>query len=606
MYYLDRRHKRSAYTNLRIAFSATKTPPELKRILKKSFINFAQNIVEILRLSKINESYFNKYVKVEGKNNITEAFKQGRGVVLIGTHFGNWEFPNLMISLMGFDYYIYAKEQKRLTKLYLYLNKLRSGVGSNIMDKGNPVLQIARALKNNKLVGMVADHGGKGGEFIPFFGKLAATPTGAMRFALKFDSPVTIGYIHRIKGPYHAIKFLSFEVSRTADLEKDIKDNLIRINNVIEDYVRMYPEDNLWYYKRWKNSPQKNILILSDGKAGHLNQSKAILSVLSNDNPNVKGTIVEVKYKNKFTKHLLTSCALFCSRHCMGCLKCLGFCLEESTFKYLISQQADIIISAGSTLAPVSLFLKKEMAAISICLMNPGILNKKAFDLIISPKHDELAEAKNIVITEGAPNLINDNYLAEQKQLFRDCLFADNKSELNKIVIGVLFGGDTKKLFLTSDNLNKVLKQVRLAAVDFEADLLVSTSRRTSSEQEGLIKASLENTARLLIIANIKNYASAIGGILAYSDIVIVSGESISMVSEAATSGKYTVVFRLTSRKVDRKHNLFLSNLSKEGFIYLVEPLEIYSTIKNIIQTRPPIKKLNDCAAIREALTKML
>ena len=87
--------------------------------------------------------------------------------------------------------------------------------------------------------------------------------------------------------------------------------------------------------------------------------------------------------------------------------------------------------------------------------------------------------------------------------------------------------------------------QIKEAALHYNADILMTTSRRTPSAIEQIILKELKNFERcsLCIIANQRNIPEAVGGILGLSDLVIVSGESISMVSEALSSGKRTIVF---------------------------------------------------------------
>ena len=99
--------------------------------------------------------------------------------------------------------------------------------------------------------------------------------------------------------------------------------------------------------------------------------------------------------------------------------------------------------------------------------------------------------------------------------------------------------------------------------------MLASTSRRTPSDIEGLVKSELEgfDKCRLLVIANERNIPEAVGGILGVSDFIVVSGESVSMVSEAVSSGKYVLVFRPQAKGLclGNKHRLFLENLEKKA-----------------------------------------
>ncbi|HLD69578.1 MAG TPA: hypothetical protein VJA17_02330, partial [Candidatus Omnitrophota bacterium] len=79
-YYTDIRYKSIVYSNLKIAFASTKTPEELKEIAKSLFKNFGQNIIEIFLMPLINAQNFDQFIKIEGKEHVQEALKQGKGV----------------------------------------------------------------------------------------------------------------------------------------------------------------------------------------------------------------------------------------------------------------------------------------------------------------------------------------------------------------------------------------------------------------------------------------------------------------------------------------------------------------------------------------------
>ena len=107
-----------------------------------------------------------------------------------------------------------------------------------------------------------------------------------------------------------------------------------------------------------------------------------------------------------------------------------------------------------------------------------------------------------------------------------------------------------------------------------------------------------------LIIANEKNIPSAVGGILGLSAILIVSPESISMISEAVTSERYVIVFN--SAGLDEKHVRFLDYFSRNNYIYLVEPRDISKTIENIWRSAPAINYLKDNLLVKRAIERLV
>ncbi|TAM42779.1 hypothetical protein EPN54_00930, partial [bacterium] len=100
------------------------------------------------------------------------------------------------------------------------------------------------------------------------------------------------------------------------------------------------------------------------------------------------------------------------------------------------------------------------------------------------------------------------------------------------------------------------------------------------------------------------NNPDVVGAILGFSSIVISSPESISMVSEAASAGKYVMVFK--AQGLSKKHRSFLKNYQDKGYIYLTEAGCLADRVKEIWKNRPPIAIPQDNLKVAQALSKIL
>ncbi|MDD2928170.1 MAG: ELM1/GtrOC1 family putative glycosyltransferase, partial [Candidatus Omnitrophica bacterium] len=172
--------------------------------------------------------------------------------------------------------------------------------------------------------------------------------------------------------------------------------------------------------------------------------------------------------------------------------------------------------------------------------------------------------------------------------------------------IGLLLGGNSKKFILDRALAARLAGQVKAAAEKMDASILITTSRRTSAEVEGLLKQEFKEYPRckLMVIANEKNIPQAVGGILGLSQFIITSPESISMISEAASSSKFVVVF--TSAGLSRKHTGFLKGLALNNYIYLSRIDKLGRTIADIRQNKEPVKVLADRETVSKAIEKVL
>ncbi len=606
-YYFDFKHRARSYANIKQALGNELSPKAIARITKEFYSSFGQSLIEIFLIPKVDQAYMKKYIEIEGLDNIYKGLKKGKGVVLISAHAGSWELANIICGNLGFPFYLFVKGQ-RLPRLNALLNNYRRQKGCSIITKEGGLKQLIEALKNNASVGITLDQGGKNGDLVEFFGRSASMSTGGIKLALKYDSSVVPVYFTRVAGP--KIKVLvgkEIELSKTGDQELDLRDNLKKTTQVFEEYIRKYPRDYLWTYKIWKYSNERSVLILSDGKAGHLRQSEAVSRIISRvlKNKGIESRVetVDVKFKNKFLKTILSLSSILSGKYsCQGCLGCLKKLIDENAYKALIRLKPDIVISCGSGLDAVNFIISAESLSKSIAIMKPSFLSMRKFDLVIIPQHDKPLKKKNVVVTAGALNLINRKYLEEESaKLIHSCNLNPQAD-----YIGLLIGGDSKKFILDKTLMGKVISEVKITADKINADIILTTSRRTSAAVTELIKREFGGFSRLklMVIANEKNIPEAVGGILGLSKIIVSSPESISMISEAANSSKPVVVFK--SGGLSGKHQAFLENLSKNNHIYLSEVNELSAKIEGIWRDKPKVNVLGDNELVAKALEKIL
>jgi hypothetical protein len=169
-----------------------------------------------------------------------------------------------------------------------------------------------------------------------------------------------------------------------------------------------------------------------------------------------------------------------------------------------------------------------------------------------------------------------------------------------------LIGGNSKKFSIDTHDIIELSGQIKKSAQALNADLLLSTSRRTPSAVEQALKNEFTDYARckLLVIANESNNPDVVGAILGLSNIIICSPESISMISEAVCAEKYVVVFKGSG--LSKKHERFLKNYSARGYIYLKQTQGLADGIKEIWPSKPKLNFPQDDLKVMEALNKII
>jgi Kdo2-lipid IVA lauroyltransferase/acyltransferase len=610
IYCLDYKHRCLAYSNIKMALGDKFSPCELKKITKQFYLSFGQNIIDIFLIPVISKEHMNKYLEIEGKENIAEAFKKGKGVIFSAVHAGSWELSNVICAGLGFPFRVFVRGQNfpRLNKL---LNAYRRQKGCRIFEREdqNQLRRLIEALKANEAIGMTADQGGKTGILVDFFGKSASMPSGAVKLALRYDAAILPSFYTRTKDAYYKLIIAPpFSLKRTGNSEEDIRINLQALVKIFEGYITKYPNEYLWTYKIWKYSDIRDILILSDGKTGHLRQAEAaadaVSAVLREKGIKSRVKTLEIKFRNRFSRRLLAFCALLAGKYsCQGCSMCLRRFLSEDSYQSLIKSAADIIISCGSSVAAVNYVVSRENRAKSIVIMRPSLLGLRRFDLAVIPRHDHPPQRKNIVVTEGSLNLIDGAYLKEQAEKLMQA--RASSLEPSGFNIGVLIGGDSKGFYLDAGLVKVIIGQLKDLAEKQNANIFITTSRRTRPEVEQLVKDEFKDypKCRFLVIAGEDNPSYAVGGILSVSRVVVISPESISMISEAVSSGKYVVVF---DAPVSRRHRAFLNRLVQKRYIHLAQPREIAALINKINLEQPEINVLRDKEAFKQAIARII
>lgn len=222
--------------------------------------NLGRNVFELAHwMGWDREKILSLVVREEGWENIEKAKEKGKGLFVVTAHLGNWE---LLGGYLGWKY----KGKASAVAKPLYdprfdelINRFRvEKMGAAAMIKRGLALRgILEALKENQLVLALCDQDtGKDGVFIPFFGKAAWTQSGVPRIALKTGAAVVPAFLVRgADGRFELHVEKEIKVPRTGDKERDAVVLTRHITEVIEKFVRAYPDQWVWMHERWKTRP---------------------------------------------------------------------------------------------------------------------------------------------------------------------------------------------------------------------------------------------------------------------------------------------------------------------------------------------------------------
>lgn len=227
---------------------------EATPIVKRVFGNVVLNMLEFFYLPNISPKNIEKYVDIEGLHHLDRALEEGKGAILLTAHFGNWELCAVTLSMLGYPMTGIGKQQPN-AGITTLLTEYRTRFGGEVYYKGAAIRHVMKALKENKLVYIVSDQdGGKDGVFIDFLNKPASTPAGPAAFARKCAAPVIPVFIRRVGHKQVLVVDPPIKLQETDDIETDIRINLATITKHVEEQIRRYPDEWMWFQKRW-NTP---------------------------------------------------------------------------------------------------------------------------------------------------------------------------------------------------------------------------------------------------------------------------------------------------------------------------------------------------------------
>ena len=216
----------------------------------------------------------------------------------------------------------------------------------------------------------------------------------------------------------------------------------------------------------------------------------------------------------------------------------------------------DLLIATGRQTVALSIAIKRRAGdrVFTVQIQNP-VIKATRFDLVATPRHDRLS-GENVIVTEGALHRVTPERLADEAEHFNGRL-----AGLGRPLVAVLIGGSNRQYRMTRQSTKTLAGGLARLARDHGAGLMVTASRRTGAENEAMLRQRLNAVSAEIWDGKGRN---PYFGYLGLADAIVVTGDSVSMVSEACATGKPVYVFDLEGGS--DKFRRFHENLRDKGF----------------------------------------
>jgi KDO2-lipid IV(A) lauroyltransferase len=257
-YHVDKRHRKVAIDNLKIAFGDSMDDAERDRVVRATYRHFISMIIEIAHIPyKLSLTTWRQYIRFDIERNVLRHILRKKPILLVTGHYGNWEMAGYLFGVYNFSpYSIYRK----LDNPYLdrWLRQFREHTGQRMIPKKGGFDQMEQVLASGGILCTVGDQdAGPKGLFVDFFGKPASTHKAMALMAIQHQAMVVVGAARRINGRFEYEVDIA-KVIEPEDLPAgpDAVELLTReMMEGLENIIRKDPAQYLWLHRRWKHAP---------------------------------------------------------------------------------------------------------------------------------------------------------------------------------------------------------------------------------------------------------------------------------------------------------------------------------------------------------------
>jgi len=247
--------RRRALDHLELAFPEL-DPGERRELLRRAARHLGTTLGEIAWLWRASPEEVARRCAITG---VEQLGSDSGGWVLITGHCGNWELLNARIGVAGVPMAIAVREvfDPRLDRM---AHTLRARFGATVIPRGRLAGRLlVKALITGRTLGLLIDQDIRDipGCFVPFFGRLAWTPSGAASLALKSGRPLAPAFIHRLPDGSHRVEIQTPLATPEGGTEEErVAALTAAATAAIERQIRAHPEQWVWMHRRWRTRPE--------------------------------------------------------------------------------------------------------------------------------------------------------------------------------------------------------------------------------------------------------------------------------------------------------------------------------------------------------------
>lgn len=236
-----------------------KSPRECRVIAVRSLQNVLQTGVEMMRAPKLDRAWMDRYVKDGShyKGLLQEFVDEGKGVVIMVPHSGNWYMAAWAMAKYGLPLFAIAARQRN-PKLNAWMNRQYGDIEVLDRDNRSTLIQIHQRLRDGRAFAILPDLRVRNPDVeVDFLGGRANVSHAGAAFAVNSGCPIVLAVMTRENGRhvFHYLKALRPDPA--ADKKEETRRLTREALKLLSDEIVKHPGDWYWYNKRWILEPVK-------------------------------------------------------------------------------------------------------------------------------------------------------------------------------------------------------------------------------------------------------------------------------------------------------------------------------------------------------------
>jgi len=253
-FYIIPIRKSVVITNLQKAFP-NKLESEIKKIAFNNYLSIGITFMEIMAFRKMEREEISSLCDVTNLELAEAKVNEGRGVILLTAHIGNWELGALKMGL-ALNKPINVLVKKQRNRLVAnWMSEIREKFANKEVALGASVRELYRTLISGGIVGIVGDQRGRknDGIVVDLFNQPTVTFQGFASLGIKNKVPIIVGLVERLPDGKYVMDIEEIKYDNLPEnLAEQVKELNQRYMTILENKIRKNPEQWLWMHNIWK------------------------------------------------------------------------------------------------------------------------------------------------------------------------------------------------------------------------------------------------------------------------------------------------------------------------------------------------------------------